>query len=111
MSWSLLFRLAQERKGERAWLPDGYSQIFRSYVFGPSASGLWLCYAMRQNMPSGNLEKEIDAHKDVVVMLCMHASMFHSAFLVLARMFWIRSRAYYCTCRYTLMQRARDSSA
>ena len=32
----------------QAWLPDGYSQIFRSYVFGPS--GFWtiatLCYAM-----------------------------------------------------------------
>ena len=32
------------------WLPDGYSQIFRSYVFGPSASGLWLRYATLQNL-------------------------------------------------------------
>ena len=35
--------------GERAWLPYGYSQIFRSYVFGPS--GFWpmapLCYAAK----------------------------------------------------------------
>ena len=27
---------ASERGGFRTWLPDGYSQIFRSYVFGPS---------------------------------------------------------------------------
>ena len=26
-------------KMDKAWLPDGYSQIFRSYVFGPS--GFW----------------------------------------------------------------------
>ena len=32
------------------WLPDGYSQIFRAYVFGPSASGLWLRYATLQNL-------------------------------------------------------------
>ena len=32
----------------KAWLPDGYSQIFRSYVFGPS--GLWLRYATLQNL-------------------------------------------------------------
>ena len=28
----------REERGERereTWLPDGYSQIFRSYVFGP----------------------------------------------------------------------------
>ena len=40
-------------------MPDGYSQIFRSYVFGPS--GFWtmapLCYAAKfdQILPSGNL--------------------------------------------------------
>ena len=28
-----------EQKLAEAWLPDGYSQIFRSYVFGPS--GFW----------------------------------------------------------------------
>ena len=33
-----------------ALLPDGYSQIFRSYVFGPSGSGLWLRYATLQNL-------------------------------------------------------------
>ena len=26
----------------QAWLPDGYSQIFRSYVFGPL--GFWIMY-------------------------------------------------------------------
>ena len=28
-----------------AWLPDGYSQIFRSYVFGPS--GFWTMALLR----------------------------------------------------------------
>ena len=28
-----------------AWLPDGYSQIFRSYVFGPS--GFWTMAPLR----------------------------------------------------------------
>ena len=37
----------------KAWLPDGYSQIFRSYVLGGlalRASGLWLCYTILQNL-------------------------------------------------------------
>ena len=39
----------------RTWLPDGYSQIFRSYVFGDQtlvlrASGLWLHHATLQNL-------------------------------------------------------------
>ena len=29
----------------KAWLPDGYSQIFRSYVFGPS--GFWTMAPLR----------------------------------------------------------------
>ena len=29
----------------QAWLPDGYSQIFRSYVFGPS--GFWIMALLR----------------------------------------------------------------
>ena len=29
----------------QAWLPDGYSQIFRSYVFGPS--GFWTMAPLR----------------------------------------------------------------
>ena len=37
---------------EKAWLPDGYSQIFRLYAFGPlfGLEGLWLCYATLQNL-------------------------------------------------------------
>ena len=33
----------------QVWLPDGYSQIFRSYVFGPSGSWTMapLCYAAK----------------------------------------------------------------
>ena len=31
--------VAGKRKREESWLPDGYSQILRSYVFGPS--GFW----------------------------------------------------------------------
>ena len=31
-------------------LPDGYSHIFRLYVFGNRASGLWLRYAALQNL-------------------------------------------------------------
>ena len=29
----------------KAWMPDGYSQIFRSYVFGPS--GFWTMAPLR----------------------------------------------------------------
>ena len=29
--------------GTKAWLPDGYSQIFISYVFGPSGSATLCC--------------------------------------------------------------------
>ena len=35
-----------DNNGEhQAWLPDGYSQIFRSYVFGPS--GFWTMALLR----------------------------------------------------------------
>ena len=37
-----------EESGPQARLPDGNSQILRSYVFGPS--GLWLRYAALQNL-------------------------------------------------------------
>ena len=33
------------RKGRNSWLPDGYSRIFRSYVFGPS--GFWTMAPLR----------------------------------------------------------------
>ena len=33
------------RRQQQAWLPDGYSQIFRSYVFGPS--GFWTMGPLR----------------------------------------------------------------
>ena len=33
------FNLNSVLKFLKAWLPDGYSRIFRSYVFGPS--GFW----------------------------------------------------------------------
>ena len=33
------------REGVRAWLPDGYSRILRSYVFGPS--GFWTMAPLR----------------------------------------------------------------
>ena len=29
------------------WLPDGYSRIFRSYVFGPLGSGFWTMAPLR----------------------------------------------------------------
>ena len=32
-------------EADKAWLPDGYSQIFRSYVFGPS--GFWTMASLR----------------------------------------------------------------
>ena len=34
-----------ENELSKAWLPDGYSQIFRSYVFGPS--GFWTMAPLR----------------------------------------------------------------
>ena len=34
-----------------SWLPDGYSQIIRTYVFlALCALGLWICYAALQNL-------------------------------------------------------------
>ena len=36
---------SREGRGERAWLPDGDSQILRSYVFGPS--GFWTMALLR----------------------------------------------------------------
>ena len=37
--------------GTKAWLQDGYSQFFRSYVLGPlGLKGPWLHYAMLQNL-------------------------------------------------------------
>ena len=40
----------EEPPPKEAWLPDGYSKIFRSYEFGPSGFGLWLRYATLQNL-------------------------------------------------------------
>ena len=34
-----------KRLTDRSWLPDGYSQIFRSYVFGPL--GFWSMAPLR----------------------------------------------------------------
>ena len=43
-------RVGPDRR-PRAWLPDGYSQFFRSYVLGPlGLEGPWLRYATLQNL-------------------------------------------------------------
>ena len=37
------------RHGAVSWLPDGYIQIFRLYLFGFGLEGLWLRYTTLQN--------------------------------------------------------------
>ena len=41
----LTFRKRESNDPSRTWLPDGYSQIFRLYVFGPS--GFWTSYTAK----------------------------------------------------------------
>ena len=50
-----LFEMAASLALRETGLPDGYSQIFRWYLFGPSGLkdyGLWLRYAALQNLIS-----------------------------------------------------------